>query len=363
MTLIKIPAALAHVNTTMRRASLLLYVSALTCGAMWASAAQTGDQQLANTLLGGVRDRIERLQSGTVECEILDKAGATVARRFIAFDNRAEKVRSDAEVLWDARTVRIVHTKNEFLQFVSRKDGGLLTRLNPGEESRISQGMPVDARAVGLCEYRALDLGARAEGILKNMEGDVVVNAVLENDIGVVVFEAAKDKDSATHVVLWIDTAHDYVPVRREVRCVAPDGRSFTVQRLETSWGEISKTWVPIKSVSRFFSADGAVKQVEEIRLTWKSVNEKVLDELFTVENLKLPKNTYIVDTRLGQRVLEEVVGMDRPLPGAPAPREFTWTRIIVITLSVALLLAFGVLAVTRRRGAKAASSPHGGDQ
>ena len=272
---------------------------------------------LAEALLAGLRTHIENLRSGSVEFTVLDKNGATTVRRFVAFDNPAGNVRSDAEVLRDSRIVRVVQTKKQFLQFVSRENGGLLTRLNPGEKSIVSEGMPFDVRAVGLCSYRELAIGGRVEGVLKTFSSGRVrsASAALEKDVGVLDFEMNIDGPVSTHLVYWIDTTRDYVPLRCEVRIVGPFGGSTAHERIETSWEKVNDTWIPTRSVWLGIHRN-TVTSIEDMRFTWKSVNEKVPETLFSEESLKLPKNTYIVDTRLGKPILEKVIGAEGKVPG-----------------------------------------------
>jgi hypothetical protein len=51
------------------------------------------------------------------------------------------------------------------------------------------------------------------------------------------------------------------------------------------------------------------------MRFDWKSVNEEIPEMFFSEESLKLPKNTYIVDTRSGKPILEKVTGAERKVP------------------------------------------------
>lgn len=325
---------------------------------------QTRDKDLADVLLAGLRNHMEPLDSGIVEFEVLGKGGVLLAKRFVAFDARNERVRCDLLKSLNAdRVVKVVHTKTEFLQHLERQQTCQLIRLNPGEESRVADGMPIDMHAVGLCSYQTLARGGTLAGVWKAFDKAKLVKASLEGDIGVVVMDPSYDA-GRTQIVYWIDTAHGYIPLRREVRLPTLLGGSVASQRYEVEWARLKGTMIPLRSSLLRPPRPGAVlERVEEMRFTWKSVNEEIPKELFAVENLKLREGAYVIDTRLGQPIVEEVIGMDRPLPAVPAPREFTWATTILIAVSVALLLAFGVLAVARRRRGKAASSPHGGHQ
>jgi hypothetical protein len=337
--------------------------------------------------MAGLRARVEKMRSGIVEFEVLDEGGNVRAKRFVAFDKQEEKVRCDFVGVIPKqigvktlrrkadngplvegrpmekgapmeRDVKVVHTKTEFLQFVQQQGipGGLM-RLNPGEQSIIADGMPIDVTAVGLCYYTELTGGRTAEKALDFFGRMKRVQVVLDKSIAVLTYDADLPGPARTQLAWWIDTTDDYVPVRYQVRLIPPSGESEVNQEIETSWGRMNQMLVPLRSVCRVWRKGGVITSVEDMRFTWKSVNEKVPDELFTTENLQLPKGTYILDTRLGQPILEEVIGMGRPLPEVPAPREVTWTRMILMSASVAALIAWAVVAAIRRRRRRATAS------
>jgi hypothetical protein len=316
-----------------------------------ACAEQAPNNELASTLLGGIQSRVEKLQSGIVEFEVLSGEGVCIEKRFVAFDSREGCVRSDMETCRDgakARTVKVVCTKTDFLQYVKYQGFGSLSRLNPGQTSNVADGMPIDVRAVGLCDYHALQRGGTANNVLKSFGSMSVTDVVLDRDIGLVVMKS--NADETTRIALWVDTSRDYVPVQLEVRDISPEGESVLHQRLETEWGRTAGNWVPLRSSFRLFR-DNAVCMADEMRFTWKSVNEKVPETLFTADSLELPDNTYIVDTRLGTPILEKVVGRDRPLPPLPpGPPTTPVRRAVLTTITITLLVALIALFIYRRR-------------
>jgi hypothetical protein len=337
-------------------ASGLLAVAAV-CAAL-AHGLSASDREVAATVLAGLRNHVEMLDSGIVEIEVLDDGRSTLHRRFVAFDDRGAKVRCDLEdSVRGGRIVKVVHTETEFLQYLTRERADLLTRMNPGEESTVADGMPVDVRAVGLLQYSGLNLGISAEAVLDATERSKLVRVAVEGDIAVIVAEPDNPDTKGTQVTWWIDTSRDYVPIRTEVHISYPGARSVLRQRLETSWGRVDSIWVPLRSSFRVFDDEGGTQQYEDIRLTWKSVNKGVPEELFTAENLKLPKGTYVVDARLGEPIVEQVIGRERPLPDVPTPRPVSWMTWILIIGSGVALLAFVVLLSLRRLRRPAPSS------
>jgi hypothetical protein len=305
--------------------SVSLFLSSVVvgnCVVVCSLAAQPQDKALASTLVTGLRRHTDHLQSGIVNIEVLDGKGRTLVRRFVAFDKKADKVRSDTEVVFQSpkRTVKLIHTKKEFLRYLDSQGHTELLRLNPDKKSDLSEGMPIDARMIGLIEYCFLEQGGRVEEYLKSLEGladKKLVSATLEKGIGTLVFEPLKNKDSVTRYTCWIDTTKDYVPVKTEARQISADGKLYWIpNQLESSWEEINKTWVPVKSVASFFGLDNKLDRADDMRIKWKSVNKEVPEEFFTEEGLKLPNGTYIMDMRQGKPVLERVVGRPTP-PGA----------------------------------------------
>ncbi|MGM0488772.1 MAG: hypothetical protein ACQESR_18695 [Planctomycetota bacterium] len=312
---------------------------------MYGRAAPPSDQQLAGSLLAGLRDRVESLRSGVVEFEVHDKSGKMLAKRFAAFDAKEGKVRSDTLVNWRGpdRIVKVIRTKNQFVQFLDNKGDTQLIRLNAGEKPVMRDGMPIDPRALGMLPYGQICITANtAEGLLKSLNKAEVISASLENDIGVIVLDPNVD-DGMTQLVWWIDTAHGYVPLRTEVRL-----NSRPYQRLEASWTRINGVMVPVSSASYPPTSGGELECAEEMHFTWKSVNETIPEELFSVEKLELPEGTYVIDTRLGTPIVEEVVGQERPLPDVPTPQGLSWTRVVMIITSALLLLVVGVIFILR---------------
>jgi len=324
----------------------VLVAMALT-GSAAVCAPSASEAELAATIVAGARTRVEGLKSGVVEFEVLDLRGTVVAKRFVAFDNREGKVRCDTErSLASSPVVRVLHTKTEFVQFVGGGQGpGVFTRLNPGEPSPVLDGMPIDFRAVGFSPYHLLSRGGSAEGTLKALDKRTQsARCRIEQGIAVLSYRI----DSTSESVWWFDVSHDYVPLRSEVRILPFVGRPVLRQRLETTWRRLNGTVVPLQSTFELFGDDGktAVKR-DEMRLTWTSANEKVSEDLFAEANLKLPMGTHVVDARLGQPILEGVIGAEGRLPEPPEPRSFAWT---LVALSLTVVLGLAVLALMWNR-------------
>jgi hypothetical protein len=321
------------------------------------SAPSPSEVELTTTVIAGLQNHLESLRSGIVDFEVSNKDGAVLWKRCVVFDNERERIRCEMEAcLGDHRVARVLHTKSEFLQFASFPQGGVLTRLNPGEESRVSDGMPIDARAMGLCQYSVLNRsGANAaRAVLSNLQKRQLLSAVVKDEIALVVWLPEPN----TQTAWWFDTRHGFVPIRSEVRMISPVGVSVIRQRLETSWGRVKDVYVPEQSTFQVLNIDGSTASSEQIRFAWKSVNEKVPEELFTAESLKVPKNTYVVDNRLGQPILEEVLGRQKRFPEPPAPgRLHAFRLVLALGLPLLLLLAWALLVLARRRRRRTASS------
>jgi hypothetical protein len=351
---------LALVGRTMdwESAALLAWFVALAgvCG-LGREVGAAPDEAVAETLIAGLRNHCEALQSGIVEFEVLDKGGAVLAKRFVAFDARSQRVRCDVEnLVMGGRTAKVLHTTTEFLQYFRDQQGASMVRLNPGDESMVLDGMPIDMRAVGLCRYTHLARGGKVETLLDSIDRMELLGVSLEDDIGVMVLGPNVD-GGMTHIVYWIDTAHGYVPIQYEVQVWSPLHGWSVSERYETSWGRVNDTMVPLRGAWSLDSVDGDLECMEEMRFTWKTVNEGVPDELFTRESLELPDGTRVIDTRLGEPIVEEVIGRDRRLPEVPAPRRISWMTRILIIGSVLALLALALVMGLRRLKRRTAPS------
>ncbi len=308
---------------------------------------------------------MESLRSGIVEFDLRYGDEKVSVKRFVAFDNAQEKVRCDTEnLLPEKEEVRVIHTKTEFLQFGSANCpesptdphtyAGSVSRLNPGETSKVENGNPIDISSVGFLSYGGLKNGGLSSGkrMLKDLEGSKPLTLAMEKDIALLVYDSSiPSYHRPERWAVWIDTANDYVPIRIEFQVIPlVDPRDpVVVQRFETLWGRVDDFVVPLQSTATYFDGTGGVRRVEKMRFDWKSVNKKVADELFTMEGLKLPVGTYIVDTRLGTPIVEKVVGLDKDLPEASPPRRTSWMTMAIIAGTVLLLVVIATVVVRRR--------------
>jgi len=282
--------------------------------------ATTPEEELKNRLLAGLRKHLEHVQSGIVNLEVRDDK-AVIEKHFVAFDNKADKLRSD--VGDGNQAVKVIRTGSEYMRFIGGENRGNLTRYKVDDPITMAlSGMPVDVRAIGYCVYQTITMGT-AKDLMRTLGKGSFVSASLDKDSGVGVINFMVCETPEVHAVTWIDTHNDYVPVRSDIYFYLPEKPPIVHQRTETSWAKVNKAVVPVKSTCRIIQLPGGgADTVREVRLTWKSVNEPVPEKLFSQEDLKLPNGTYIVDARSGKPILEQVTGRKPPsvppLPLAP---------------------------------------------
>lgn len=132
------------------------------------------------------------------------------------------------------------------------------------------------------------------------------------------------------------------------------DYRSYTDSSGETIWFPHEATY---KTYARLPSDGSAIeKSVRKVKIRDIKFNVEIPDEFF---ELKIPKNAKLYDGVTGLGWLPEGERPDELFPAEARARHWTWAAIGIFT--TALILAFAVVIVRRRRNAGHATPAPGG--
>jgi hypothetical protein len=149
---------------------------------------------------------------------------------------------------------------------------------------------------------------------------------------------------------IWFDEQRGYSPIRLEG--IAPaSSPSATKQICEVSWDKLSDVWVPLTLCLEKVKGDKQEYKLD-MAFEWESVNTPVPDRAFAAEGLGLPPSTEMVSTQLGKPVsLGRVAGRpeDPPLPEGDS----AWTtRVVAVSIGLAIILMLLVTWTVRRYSA-----------
>jgi hypothetical protein len=179
----------------------------------------------------------------------------------------------------------------------------------PRDHPPVARVMAFDVRALGLYYWYNLEAGTLFDEICNIYRSQKVSEVVIERPG---VHRLRWRLSSEQRRTLWIDEQRGYTPVHLEVvdRLESNRSREWDDPTIvsDVTWVETSGVWVPKTYRIEEKLPSGRFTSYEFV-FEWESVNEPVLEQLFTVEGFNLPKGTYLIDSRLGQPIVTGAVG------------------------------------------------------
>jgi hypothetical protein len=154
----------------------------------------------------------------------------------------------------------------------------------------------------------------------------------------------------SSDVTVVLDAAAGYRPVRTESYSKFPDRKGYEPEGwTSTEWTKIDDVFAP----KRWHAEASRSKAVTDMEFEWRRVNGPVPDRLFTLEGLRLPHGTTIMNLKTGQPIREGKIGdtlaaADPPPIGPEPARRLRW---VLAAHGAVLLVAVGAFASCRRRG------------
>jgi hypothetical protein len=185
---------------------------------------------------------------------------------------------------------------------------------------------PLDIHAVGIANVLALQIGQTFQELVPQFAEDKPPDV---RDEGNGVYLLVWDRDEPAYKIdgkimridrqmLWIDETKGFAPIRYEFLDIR-ESETRAEFATKCSWAKIADAWVPVMMSCK----DGRSSYL--LTFDWKSVNAKIPESAFSLEDMKLPRFALVCDVRpedpivLGQIV--DLVGKKRPGPkAAPAP-------------------------------------------
>ncbi len=129
--------------------------------------------------------------------------------------------------------------------------------------------------------------------------------------------------------------------------------RELEEYSIRAKWEPKGDTWVP---TSVDVNEPTAYRKLN-LKLDWHSVNAPIAEDVFDVENMGAPKDTLVVDHRLGGEpfIIAKIGVPDYVPPSRPTAKlgspERKWFTFIIVGVNVTLIASY--LLWRRRRGAK----------
>jgi len=248
---------------------------------------------------------------------------------------------------------------------ISNLDGDMISRsgkLTIADESALK---PLDIRAFGLFYWTDMaNIPSTTYPlwlqVLERQKPDEVVEE--RRGIWRVAWNFPEYGTLSLRRILWLDQNSGFSPIRTELRyrsrSMPPDSWPAPKEESETTWIEAAGTWVP--KTYRLSTDRGTPNaQSYELSFDWEAVNREVPAKLFSIEDLRLPRGTLVVDTSLGSTIDVGSIGPDRkvinrsfaqPPPSSPRRSWRGWGPRLPYILTAFGIVILGLAARMRLR-------------
>lgn len=312
--------------------------------------------------VSGLSDARDRLRSGVVRATSTKTKGqenTAEVEYFLAFDFDKEWLRFDRRE--GTRETKYARNSKESLLYVEGSRG--VVKRNVDAAITVPDARPFDIRKVGIFKegtffskkYAAVGYDEYVARIAENERCQVA-----SEPSGTYRLTWSNKRDPVEYRrSIWVDPEQGFSPIKTETIATFPIDGELTSRVDSTgdiTWSEINEVWVPIE----WIECRPPHQHRFKINFDWKSVNEKVDEELFTIEGFKLDDGTLVVNDRLGDPIVESRIG-DRGMSAAEPSA--TGLRTWVTLVSVVVFAGVAVLFVMRRRRRGAAETQTQGQQ
>ena len=272
----------------------------------------------------------------------------------VSFDRDARKLRCDHRQQPGERLTHYAETPDGSVFHVVGSH--TVTKEPPGEEVVIQDVRPVEVRLVGLVTLSDFTLPATMKEY-RGSFGKVELSEAKEVEAGM--YRLSYDvlgRDPPITSTLWIDAAKGFAPVRAETALSRGDTK-YVLTAIRTEWSNKSGVWVPVTSTI----SEPPAGINGTISLDWSAVNLPIPDIAFTEDDFGLSDGATVWNNRLGQPVLERVIGTQKKsldtqsaLDAATgADRPTMRMRTLLILSSGALLLVLLSIWIWRHKRAE----------
>lgn len=139
--------------------------------------------------------------------------------------------------------------------------------------------------------------------------------------------------------LIHLDDTLGFAPVQLEM---FRRGSDLPFATVKTKWTALRNVLVPSECVS---TSQGTTTKIV---FTWKSANEQINPDLFDLESFDIGERTLVVDRRLNEPIIEEILNNDRPAKQSDPlrPRSMRW---VSIALTCAVIFVLLILLWRRR--------------
>lgn len=262
----------------------------------------------------------EKLHSGTCSAHWTwtTKTYKEQAECQFYFDYDKGLSRVDRSVMNKHRVVVRIDTPLEVIHYVPRPLGtSTITRLPPNAPA-LANGQVFDLRTTGLAPLISVKgNAARWKNVLAMLsrDGDAAMQEEPNGDLRLTWHTMREVKTPNGKIyeqsgyVFFLRRNLQFAPVRAEffaggsvdANASRPNPRTI----IETDWIEREGIVIPARC-KWDLPSDG---QTAELKFASESVNGSVDDKLFTPQGLGAPNGTYIVNSRLGESFIENILG------------------------------------------------------
>lgn len=333
-------------TNAVRAASLLLLFDAV-CPCL----ATLGDEPSLDIIADRCLSRANELWAGNLEVKFT-RWGRTYRESGIIrshFDYSKSAMFFQQEL--DDRSFTLILNNQDSFRFT--KGGDIINKDSPKKLHPNVFLNPYDWRSVGIVTHGEWDQRKPLKSTLDFYHRPSHERTIEKLDNGIVSVSWRYPIGSigkSTRRILF-DGKQNFVPVHMEVALeLLETGEKAASQYLEfqgdVDWQTFGADQVPSKW--SYTGSSGLVGGTFEFN--WLSVNNPIDEGQFSLAALQAPHGTRVINLRLEEPVVEEVIGP----PTEPAPRK-RWSLSLLLVINILLILAVGAVFLSRHLGKRSA--------
>ena len=194
-----------------------------------------------------------------------------------------------------------------------------------------------DVRMIGQMSLAELESGKSMDWLRQQVGNRDPVEVSVVDDLCKISWVYPQQKLAGeVRRTLWIDGANGFTPVRLELRARPPESNIDwsnlpLMSWVEVVWSQSNDVWIP--TATKMTAAYG--EEEVELNLEWQNINGKVPAAEFTVNKIRAPDGTYVVDERLGTPIIESILGEPKT---SSKLSSYAWAKTLIL-INVVLIV------------------------
>jgi len=310
--------------------------------------AQSSEGVLGEHLLQRLFHGREKLVSGECEISFFDSTGRQPVHATLSFDLVNSRWRWD----WNEEEHAMKYFELDGDSFFYDVHARSITKDVAGRTLSNEEYLPLDPRIIGFTHLAAIQTRMRFDEVKRvTQDSPVLTVERLPDNNYVVTQEYFSTGSGDDEYVQWgrrtLDMERNVPVLFSTGGRLVNTGESATHEQSVTDWVEFDGAFVPVCFEWKHVVANSTFR----LDFQWTSVNRPISRDRFDIRSLDLPPNTSIIDTRLGEPVILEIIGQGSAPPDSDshAPQFRLWM------LAMGVVLLAGITLILLRSGRRRA--------